>query len=243
MNEAIIASRLEANGIPFRPELPGKLRRYLELLGEWNGRMDLTAVEGEEELLDRHFLDSLTVLKTGLTDGAESLIDVGTGAGFPGMVLALAAPEMRVTLLDSQQKRLTFLKTVAEETGARRVQLIHARAEDGARQAALRERFDLACARAVAPLNVLSELLLPYVRTGGRALCWKGPGLAEELEAGRRAAFLLGGKLQEPVETPLAGRAWEHRILPILKTAPTPKAYPRKAGTPKREPLGSSGKA
>lgn len=238
MDRETIAWRLRINGIPFRPELSEKLEIYLRLLREWNEKMDLTAVEGEEELLDRHFLDSLTVLKTDLLSGADTLIDVGTGAGFPGMVLALAMPGTAVTLLDSQQKRLTFLETVAAETGAGNVCLIHARAEDGARTEALRERFDAACARAVAPLNVLCELLLPYVRVGGRMLCWKGPGLETEAESGRRAAFLLGGKAEEPVSCPLAGRDWDHRILPVRKTTPTPKMYPRKAGTPKKAPLG-----
>ncbi len=239
MDETAIAGRLTANGIPFREELPGKLAVYLRLLAEWNEKMDLTAVEGEAELTDRHLVDSLTVLRTGLLDGASTLIDVGTGAGFPGMVLAMALPEVRVTLLDSQQKRLTFLETLAAQTGTGNIRIVHARAEDGARQAALRESFDIACARAVAPLNVLCELLLPYVRIGGRMLCWKGPGLAEEMESGRRAAFLLGGRTEAPIACPIDGRDWNHRILPALKTGPTPKKYPRKAGTPKKEPLGS----
>lgn len=234
-----ISERLEANGIPFAPELPERIRIYLDLLQEWNGRMDLTAVEGEEDLLDRHFLDSLTVLKTDLLAGAERIIDVGTGAGFPGMAIALAKPGIRVVLLDSQRKRLSFLQAVADATGAGNIEIIHARAEDGARRADLRERFDAACARAVAPLNVLSELLLPYVRVGGKMLCWKGPAVEEEMESGRRAAFLLGGTLQPAIPCPLAGRDWDHRILPVLKSRTTPGKYPRKAGTPKKEPLGT----
>ena len=136
--------------------------------------MDLVAEAEDEELLDRHFMDSLGVLRTGLLEGAESLIDGGTGAGFPGMALALAMPETRVTLLDSQQKRLNFLAEVIRQTGAQNVTLIHARAEDGARRPELREQFDRAAARAVAPLNVLCEYLMPYVRVGGLMLCWKG---------------------------------------------------------------------
>ena len=238
MNEETIAARLRENGIPFRPELPEKLNIYLRLLTEWNTRMDLTAVEGEEELLDRHLIDSLTVMKTELISGAETLIDVGTGAGFPGMALAMAMPETQVVLLDSQQKRLSFLQAVKEETGTANTRIIHARAEDGARMPELREQFDAACARAVAPLNVLCELLLPFVKAGGKMLCWKGPGLEAEMEAGRRAAFLLGGKLREPVPCPIAGREWDHRILPAVKESPTPKKYPRKAGTPRKSPLG-----
>ena len=234
-----IAERLEANGIPFAPDLPEKIRIYLDLLQEWNGRMDLTAVEGEADLLDRHFLDSLTVLKTDLLADTDTLIDVGTGAGFPGMAVALAKPGIRVTLLDSQQKRLNFLSAVAEATGAENIGLVHARAEDGARRPDMREQFDAACARAVAPLNVLSELLLPYLRVGGKMLCWKGPAVEEEMESGRRAAFLLGGKPESVIACPLAGRDWDHRILTVIKTGTTPRKYPRKAGTPQKEPLGT----
>lgn len=241
MDRRIIADRLGANGIPFSPELPEKLEIYFRLLTEWNGKMDLVASAPEDELLDRHMTDSLTVLKSGLLAGAETLIDVGTGAGFPGMALALACPDLRVTLLDSQQKRLGFLQEVAAQTGAD-VRLVHARAEDGARKPEFRERFDLAAARAVAPLNVLCEYLLPYVKVGGRMLCWKGPALEQEREAGWRAAFLLGGVPEEPVPTPVAGRDWGHLILPVLKKTRTPKVYPRRAGTPKAKPLGEPGK-
>ena len=239
MNQQVIREKLRANGIPYRDDLPEKLEKYFYLLTEWNAHMDLVAEAQAEELLDRHFMDSLTVLKTGLLDGARTLIDVGTGAGFPGMVLALACPEIRVTLLDSQQKRLNFLETVRKETGAN-ADLIHARAEEGARKPELREQFDIATARAVAPLNVLCEYLLPYTAPGGKMICWKGPAVREEMEAGRRAAFLLGGKLEEPVSAPLFGRDWQHLLLPVEKKTKTPKGYPRKAGTPKNKPLGIS---
>ena len=239
MNKEVILERLEANELPCGDALAEKLRIYLALLTEWNRKMDLTAVMGEEELLARHFLDSLTVMKTGLLDGAETLIDVGTGAGFPGLVIAMACPELQVTLLDSQQKRLNFLQAVIEATDTSNAVLLHARAEDGARNPDLREHFDIACARAVAPLNVLCEYLLPYVRVGGRMLCWKGPGLADEMETGKKAAFLLGGKLGEPQPAPLKGCDWNHVLLPVEKTGKTPKMYPRKAGQPKAKPLGS----
>ena len=238
MTEQEIEARLRGNGIPFRPELPEKLGIYFRLLLEWNGKMDLVAEAAEEELLNRHFIDSLTILKTDMTAGAESLIDVGTGACFPGMVLAMACPELKVMLLDSQQKRLSFLEEVIRRTDTLNAELLHARAEDAARKPALREAFDLAAARAVAPLNVLCEYLLPFVKPGGRMLCWKGPGLAEETEAGRKAAFLLGGRLEEPVPAPVAGRDWNHMLLAAEKPKKTPGIYPRKAGTPKKQPLG-----
>ena len=238
MNAEEIRTRLERNGIPFTEDLPGKLHIYLDLLKDWNSRMDLTAVTDDEETVDKHFIDSLAVLKTGLIGEGASLIDVGTGAGFPGMVLAMARPDLRVTLLDAQQKRLNFLQAVAEAAGVENVKIVHARAEDGARKAELRERFDIAAARALAPLNVLCEYLLPYVKVNGRALCWKGPAVKEEAEAGRRAAHLLGGRLEMPVPCTVEGRDWEHMILPVLKVQNTAAQYPRKAGTPKNKPLG-----
>ena len=150
MNAEEIRTRMERNCIPFTEDLPGKLHIYLDLLKDWNSRMDLTAVTDDEETMDKHFIDSLAVLKTGLIGEGASLIDVGTGAGFPGMVLAMARPDLRVTLLDAQQKRLNFLQAVAEAAGVENVKIVHARAEDGARKAELREQFDLAAARAVA---------------------------------------------------------------------------------------------
>ena len=238
MNKEEIRIRLERNAIVCGNELPEKLMIYLLLLNEWNSRMDLTAVTEDEETVDKHFIDSLTVLKTGIIKHESTLIDVGTGAGFPGMVLAIAQPDLQVTLMDSQQKRLLFLEKVCKETDARNVTIVHARAEDGARKTELREQFDYAAARALAPLNVLCEYLLPYVKPDGYALCWKGPALAEEMESGRKAAHLLGGRMEMPVFCDIAGREWKHMILPVRKIQPTGKAYPRKAGTPKNKPLG-----
>ena len=240
MDRNDIRSRLEQNEIVFSEELPERLEIYLRLLKEWNARMDLTAALTDDEIVDRHLMDSLTVLKTGLIPDAARLIDVGTGAGFPGLALALARPDLTVTLLDAQQKRLNFLNAVITETGARNAETVHARAEEGARKKEYREQYDIAAARALAPLNVLAEYLLPYVRTGGCALCWKGPAVRGEMESGRRAAHLLGGRMEMPAACPVYGRDWDHLILPIRKTEKTAAAYPRKPGTPKAKPLGES---
>ena len=237
MDRAIIGERLRANGIPFSAELPERLETYFRLLMEWNEKMDLVAAAEEDELLDRHLTDSLTVLKTGLLEGAKTLIDVGTGAGFPGMALALSCPETRVTLLDSQRKRLDFLAEVQARTGADNVTLIHARAEDGAGKPELRESFDIAAARAVAPLNVLCEYLLPFVRVGGRMLALKGPNLEAEMEAGEAAAGLLGGEIERARTLDIPGRDWNHRAVWIAKRSPTPDRYPRRAGMPEKRPL------
>lgn len=233
-----ISAALERNGIPYPSDLPEKLDVYLSLLSEWNQKMDLTAVQSEKDTIEKHFIDSLTVLKTGLITNESKLIDVGTGAGFPGLVLAMAVNNIQVTLLDSQQKRLSFLEQVCKAAEVENVKLIHARAEDGSRKEALREKFDYATARALAPLNVLCEYLLPFVKTGGYALCWKGPALKEEIKPGIKAAHLLGGRLEMPFNCPVEGRDWEHMILPIKKIRFTPALYPRKAGIPKNKPLG-----
>lgn len=238
MTQEQAAICLQHNGLGENLELAEKTATYLDLLQEWNQRMDLTAVTGEDEMMDRHFADSLAVLKTELVRDAETLIDVGTGAGFPGMVLAMALPELQVTLMDAQEKRLKFLEAVMDQTGTKNVTLIHGRAEEWGRKKEYREQFDVAVARAVAPLNVLSELLLPFVRTGGRMVCWKGPALKQEMEAGRRAAHLLGGRLEMPVAYQIAGRDWEHYLLPVVKVQGTPKNYPRRPGMPKEKPLG-----
>ena len=238
MNREQIIERLDRNEIPYAAELPEKLEIYIDLLKEWNTRMDLTAVPEDEEIIDRHFVDSLTILRSDIIVPQSALIDVGTGAGFPGMVLAMAREDLKVTLVDAQQKRLKFLAAVQEATGVRNTVLVHARAEDAAGKKEHREKYDVAAARALAPLNVLCEYLLPFIRIGGRAFCWKGPALNDELEAGRQAARILGGRLEPLMQCPVAGRNWEHRILPILKTEKTPPGYPRKAGIPKEKPLG-----
>ena len=238
MNREEIEERLERNQIPHDAALAEKLEIYLRLLQEWNARMDLTATLEATETADRHFIDSLAVLRTDRIFPGASLIDVGTGAGFPGMVLAMTRPDLSVTLTDAQQKRLNFLEALQEAAEIRNVTLLHARAEDAGRDRKYREMFDFAAARAVAPLNVLAEYLLPFVKVGGCALSWKGPALEKELEAGRRAARLLGGRLELPEQYTVDGRDWEHTILPIRKVEKTPSAYPRKAGTPKAKPLG-----
>lgn len=240
IEKSMIAERLRTNAIGFDEALPEKISVYLRLLGEWNQKMDLTAANEEDEWLDKHFIDSLSVLKTNLLPEKGTVIDVGTGAGFPGLVLAAAREELNVTLLDSQQKRLQFLNAVANELGLKNVKLVHARAEDAGRSPAQREQYDLAVARAVAPLDVLCELLLPFVRVGGKMICWKGPALTDEMETGRRAAFLLGGQVEAPVDCLIAGRDWNHVLLPVIKNRKTPSIYPRKAGEPKRHPLGAS---
>ena len=218
MTEEMLEQRLTECGIPFSPDLPGKLLKYHELLLEWNAKMDLTAVTEEADMIDRHYVDSLMALTIPeLIPQGASLIDVGTGAGFPGLPLALARADLRVTLMDAQQKRLNFLQAVLDALNVQNVTLVHARAEDGARMKEQRECYDVAVARAVAPLPVLAEYLLPYVK--------------------------VGGKLAEPIPVAIPGQEWQHLLLPIAKQTKTARQYPRKAGTPGKSPLGQTDKA
>lgn len=211
-----------------------QLQRYHEMLLDWNTRMDLTNVPPEEMAL-RHYADSLLVLVQGSWfPQGTTLIDVGTGAGLPGLPLAIARPDMRICLLDASRKRCGFLSAVIEELQLKNLMIMHARAEDGAR-GALRESCDLAVARALAPMNVLCELLLPYVKVGGLALCWKGPSIDEEMASAHTALSSLGAKVGERILLPLEGYA--HCVQSIKKLASTAKQYPRQAGTPARSPL------
>ena len=241
MEPNVLASRLAGCGVAASRQSVERLIRYQDMLLEWNARMDLTAVTEEEEMLDRHFVDSLAPLRfPSMIPQGAALIDVGTGAGFPGLPLAIVRPDLQVTLLDAQQKRLGFLSAVVETLGLPSIRLVHMRAEDGGRAPGLREQFDVACARALASLPVLLEYLLPFVKVKGKALIWKGPAVYDEMEAGRRAAAILGGRLKEPVRAELPGRDWRHLLLSCEKIEKTVRQYPRKAGTPGRQPLGVS---
>ncbi|MBQ3331527.1 MAG: 16S rRNA (guanine(527)-N(7))-methyltransferase RsmG [Ruminococcus sp.] len=212
-----------------------RLCRYYELLIEWNEKMNLTALTAPEDVALKHFADSLMMLRyIRIADGA-SVIDVGTGAGFPGLVLKIARPDIRLTLLDSLQKRLYFLETVCDELGFDNVELIHSRAEDGSRTE-LRDSFDIAVSRAVASLNTLCEYDMPYVRVCGRFVAMKGREAAEELSAAQNAIETLGGRLVAKHDVVL-GSAGERSIIEIEKVAPTPDAYPRKSKQIKNKPL------
>ncbi len=238
------ARAIDALGIACDARAPERIAKYHALLADWNTRMNLTGDTDFDTSLDRHYTDSLAPLKNEeLFPVGASLIDVGSGAGFPGLPLAIARPDLQVTLLDSLMKRIHFLAAVVEALGLTNVRLVHARAEDGGRDEALRERYDIAVARAVAPLPVLCELLLPFVKVGGRMICYKGPSAAEEVQSGEKAAKILGGSALEMIPVTLPAQPdWQHLIITTEKKVKTVRQYPRKAGTPSRQPLGGSDK-
>lgn len=225
-------------GIRLPEDAAPRFDRYHALLEDWNRRMDLTNVGLEAEAVSRHYLDSLTLLaQPAWIRDRMAVVDVGTGAGFPGLPLAIARPDWNVTLVDSLAKRATFCRAVVEELGLS-VRVEHSRAEDFAR--AGRGRYDLAVSRAVASLPVLLELTLPLLVPDGLMAAYKGPGVLEEWEAGVSAAKILGGELLEAVPAPVPGTDWNHLLVMARQRRPCPAQYPRKAGTPERKPLGSS---
>lgn len=215
-----------------------QLDHYGDLLLDWNQRMNLTAITQPEEVAVKHFLDSALLLAhCGALPESLSLIDVGTGAGFPGLVLAVLKPEWSITLLDSLQKRVHFLETVCNELELANVTCIHSRAEEGGQNPSLREKFDVATARAVANLPLLCEYCLPFVKVGGWFLPMKGTDPQAEWERGEKAIRLLGGELKEIREYSLPDGSYRS-LFQIKKVRQTPKQYPRNPGKIKKSPLG-----
>lgn len=221
--------------IPCTPVQAAQCARYFAMLIEANQAMNLTHVTQEDEAILLHFCDSARLLSLfPLSQGARC-IDVGTGAGFPGMVLAILRPDLSMTLMDSLQKRILFLQRVVDDLGLAHVRCVHARAEQAAHEAQHRARYDYALARAVAPLPVLAEYCLPFVRTGGYMIAYKGPQGRLECGQARAAMRTLGGRLEQLLDSGIPGR--EHTLIFTKKVQACPQKYPRKAGIPTRQPL------
>lgn len=213
-----------------------QFQKYFELLAEWNEKMNLTAITDESGVALKHFADSLSLLNFVDIPQNSSLADVGTGAGFPGVVLKIARPDIKLTLIDSLNKRLVFLNEVCSQLGID-AELIHSRAEDGARDEKLRESFDFAVSRAVARMNVLSEYCLPYVKVGGAFCAMKGAQANEEFKESLNAINTLGGKLENKYFFELPENGGERAIAVVRKVRNTPQKYPRQSGKIKAKAL------
>lgn len=211
--------------------------KYMRLLQEWNEKVNLTTIIEDEEVIKKHFIDCIKAFKSKPIRDAKTVIDVGTGAGFPGIPIAIMNPKTKVTLLDSLNKRVNFLNTVVNDLGLTNVTTIHARAEDGARKVELREKFDVATSRAVANMAVLAEFCMPYVKIKGYFVALKGPSIGEELKNGKAAIKILGGELQGVIEVNIEDTDLRHNIVEIKKIKVCSKLYPRKAGSINKDPL------
>ena len=238
MNPETFIAQCAAHGLVLNDQQIAQFERYYQLLVEWNEKMNLTAITQREEVYLKHFYDCLMALwNMPLDNYALQLCDVGAGAGFPSIPLKIAHPELQVTIVDSLQKRLTFIEHLAEELGLEGVSCVHGRAEDVGQNPAYRGQFDLVTARAVASLNVLAEYCLPLVKIGGQFLALKAQKSDQELEEARAAISILGAKLIKVTEDQLPVESADRRYILIQKTKETPNKYPRKAGKPAKNPI------
>jgi len=235
--QARIASGLTALGLTPPAGAAARLAEYGRLLLEQNQVMNLTAITEPDQVADLHFLDSAALLTLGEDLRSKRLIDVGTGAGFPGLPLRILEPSLQLTLLDSLGKRVNWLASVCNTLGLEGVECLHARAEEQALVKGFRDSFDFATARAVADLRLLCELCLPYVKVGGLFLAMKSTDSAQELEEAAHCIKLLGGRVEEPFDYAIPGAGVTHRVIPIRKAAPTLKGYPRRWAKIQKAPL------
>lgn len=235
--DKVFETRVKEIGLSLTDNQYRQFDQYYELLVEWNKVMNLTGITEYEEVNEKHFLDSLSIVKCCDLTKIASLIDVGTGAGFPGIPLKIAFPEMKVVLLDSLNKRIRFLDEVIEKLKLTDIETIHGRAEDFAKKAEYREQFDLCVSRAVANLSTLSEYCLPYVKTGGYFVSYKSGEVDDEARKAENAVKILGGTIEDVEKFKLQGTEIGRSFIKIRKMKNTARKYPRKAGLPAKEPL------
>ncbi len=208
---------------------------YMKELIEWNNKINLTAITDPKGIIIKHFVDSLTISKH--LKETDTIIDVGTGAGFPGIPIKIIKKNTNMTLLDSLNKRIQFLEEIIQKCELDKIKAIHYRAEDAGIDPIYREKYDIATSRAVASLNILAEYMLPFVRIGGKCICMKGSEIKEELEKSKQAIKILGGEIEKVEEFLIPETNIMRHIVIIKKIKETPRAYPRKAGTPTKKPL------
>lgn len=228
---------LEDMNISYNEDMLRQFQRYMELILEWNDKVNLTSITEPEEFIKKHYVDSIAICSFSQMKEAKSVIDVGTGAGFPGIPLAILYPEKKFLMMDSLNKRIKIIEELSREIGLQNVVFRHDRAEELAQNKNYREQFDLCVSRAVANLAILSEYCLPFVKVNGWFAAYKTVAAEEELKESLRAMELLGGRLEENKQLNIKGYDLDHRILLIKKIKKTLSKYPRKAGTPAKEPL------
>ncbi|MGG7165683.1 16S rRNA (guanine(527)-N(7))-methyltransferase RsmG [Clostridium ihumii] len=224
-------------GLNFNEDMYNKFIKYKELIQEWNEKINLTAITEDEEVIKKHFIDSLKVYKINELKNCKNIIDIGTGAGFPGIPMKIVNPDCNVVLLDSLNKRINFLNEVISNLNLENIRTIHGRAEDFAQDNEYRERFDGVVSRAVANLTVLSEFCIPYLKVGGYFVALKGPAIDEELDEAKKAIGILGAKIIRIEDVEIEGSDLKHNLVVIKKIKQTPKKYPRKAGMVTKNPL------
>ena len=230
-----LSKLLQEINIEIKEEEVNKFYNYMNLLLEWNEKINLTAITEQEDIILKHFVDSLTIYK--LIEENKSIIDIGTGAGFPGIPIAILKNKNKFTLVDSLNKRINFLNEIKESLSLENITNIHARAEEFGQNKKYREKFDIAVSRAVANLSILVEYLLPVVKLGGKVICMKGSNVEDEIKEAEYAISTLGGKVVLKDEFYLPQSDIKRNIIVIEKIKNTPSKYPRKAGTPSKEPL------
>ena len=233
----IFENKLMELGITLTEEQKTQFDKFYELLVEWNKVMNLTGITEYEEVNEKHFVDSVSIVRAIDIHKVETIIDIGTGAGFPGIPLKIAFPHLKIVLLDSLNKRINFLNTVIQELGLTDIKTIHGRAEDYAKQIEYREKFDLCVSRAVANLSTLSEYCIPYISIGGMFIPYKSGEIDDEVSKAKKAVYILGGNIEEVVKFQLPGTEIGRSLVKIKKIQNTSKKYPRKAGLPSKEPL------
>lgn len=214
-----------------------KFMKYKEMLKQWNEKINLTAITEDEGIIKKHFLDSISIFSSGVIKENHYVIDIGTGAGFPGIPMKIMMPSLNVLLLDSLNKRINFLNEVIKELELKNIETTHGRAEDIAKVDEYREKFDIATARAVANLTALSEYCIPYVKVGGYFIAMKGPSTDEEIRESKNAIGTLGGKLNNIVDVKIYEEEMQHKLIIVEKVKSTDKKYPRKTSQIEKKPL------
>ncbi|MCT7398648.1 MULTISPECIES: 16S rRNA (guanine(527)-N(7))-methyltransferase RsmG [Eubacterium] len=232
-----IRNHIEKLDINISEEQCCQFLKYYEMLVEKNKVMNLTGITEFEEVIEKHFVDSLSLVKSIKLNGDESLIDVGTGAGFPGIPIKIMFPNLKITLMDSLNKRLLFLNEVTNKLGLDKIELVHGRAEDLGKNSNYREKYDLCVSRAVANISTLSEYCIPFIKLNGYFICYKADGCMNEINIGKNAIKVLGGEIEEIVDFNLPDTDIKRKIINIKKIKNTPKKYPRKPGLPSKEPI------